>query len=192
MLAASRFVRTYGLYLVAGVFLFVYAMWRWLKTQPGQRAWHSWLARLPVLGRIRHEYNLARFSRTFGTLLNNGVPILTALGIAVETIEDEPLRESVKTATPRVKSGGRLADALVTTGKFEPLAINLVRVGEETGGLDKMVLELASILDRKVEIGIKRGLTLLEPVLILLLGVFVAAMIISLLLGILAMNDLAV
>jgi general secretion pathway protein F len=147
---------------------------------------------LPFVGRIRHEYNLARFSRTFGTLLNNGVPILAALGIAVETVEDEPLRDSISGATTKVKSGGRLAGALQGTGSFEPLAINLIRVGEETGSLDKMMLELAAILDRKVEVGIKRGLTLLEPVLILLLGVFVATVIVSLLMGILTINDLAI
>ena len=191
MLAASRFTIANGLYLLAGLGLVVILVWRWLRTSSGQRSWHGVLARLPILGRIRNEYNLGRFARTFGTLLNNGVPILTALGIAVETVEDDPLREAIKTAAPKVKSGGRLADALNATHRFEPLAINLVKVGEETGSLDKMVLEMAAILDRKVEIGIKRGLTLLEPVLILILGVFVATMIVSLLLGILAMNDLA-
>jgi general secretion pathway protein F len=90
-----------------------------------------------------------------------------------------------------VKSGGRLAEALAATGSFEPLAINLVRVGEETGTLDKMVLELAAVLDRKVETGIKRGLTLLEPLLILGLGLVIAVVIVSILMGILTVNELA-
>jgi general secretion pathway protein F len=191
ILAAGDLIRGYGIYLLAGGALTVYVLSRWLRSAAGQRWWQARLARLPVLGRVRHEYNLARFTRTFGTLLGNGVPILTALGIAGETLEDARLRESIKGVAPKVKSGGRLAEALASTGSFEPLAINLVRVGEETGSLDKMMLELASILDRKVETGIKRGLTLLEPVLILGLGLIIAVVIVSILMGILTVNELA-
>ena len=191
ILAAANLVKGYGVYLLVGIGLAGYAAARWLRAESGQRWWQARLARLPVLGRVRHEYNLARFTRTFGTLLANGVPILTALGIAGETLEDAQLRDSIKGVTPKVKSGGRLAEALQATGSFEPLAINLVRVGEETGSLDKMMLELASIFDRKVETGIKRGLTLLEPVLILGLGLVIAVVIVSILMGILTVNELA-
>jgi general secretion pathway protein F len=192
VLGAGHLVLGYGVYLLAVLVIGGYAFARWLRSASGQRWWQARLARLPVLGRVRHEYNLARFSRTFGTLLANGVPILTALGIAGETLEDVQLRDSIKGVTPKVKSGGRLAEALAATGSFEPLAINLVRVGEETGTLDRMVLELATVLDRKVETGIKRGLTLLEPVLILGLGLVIAVVIVSILMGILTVNELAI
>jgi len=191
VLATGHFVINYGVYLLVALVTAGYVLARWLRSVSGQRWWQARLARMPLLGRIRHEYNLARFARTFGTLLGNGVPILTALGIAGETVEDQHLRDSIKGISPKVKSGGRLAEALQKTGSFEPLAINLVRVGEETGSLDRMVLELATILDRKVETGIKRGLTLLEPALILGLGAVVAVVIVSLLMGILTINELA-
>jgi general secretion pathway protein F len=191
VMGAGHFVLGYGVYLVIGLALGGYGLSRWLRTASGQRWWQARLARLPMLGRVRHEYNLARFTRTFGTLLANGVPILNALGIAGETLEDAQLRDSIKGVAPKMKSGGRLAEALQATGSFEALAINLVRVGEETGSLDKMMLELATILDRKVETGIKRGLTLLEPVLILGLGLIVAVVIVSILMGILTVNELA-
>ncbi len=192
VLAAGHLVVGYGLYLLIGLAVGGYALARWLRSDPGQRWWQARLARLPLLGKVRHEYNLARFTRTFGTLLANGVPILTALGIASETLEDARLRDSIKGVAPKVKSGGRLAEALQSTGSFEALAINLVRVGEETGSLDRMMLELATILDRKVETGIKRGLTLLEPALILGLGLIVAVVIVSILMGILTVNELAI
>ncbi len=192
MLAASRFTIAYGVYLLVAVALLMVVFARWLNSPAGRRWRDERLNRLPVLGRIRREYNQARFAHTFGTLLGNGVPILTALGIAAETIEDHGLREAVTGTMPQVKSGGRLADALQKTGAFEPLAINLIKVGEETGSLDRMMLELATILDRNVEVGIKRGLTLLEPALIIALGLFVAMVIVSLLLGILTINDLAI
>jgi general secretion pathway protein F len=191
VLGAGHLVIDYGVVLLAVLVLGGYALARWLRSASGQRWWQARLAQLPVLGRVRHEYNLARFSRTFGTLLANGVPILTALGIASETLEDVQLRDSIKGVAPKVKSGGRLAEALAATGSFEPLAINLVRVGEETGTLDRMVLELAAVLDRKVETGIKRGLTLLEPILILGLGLVIAVVIVSILMGILTVNELA-
>ena len=92
---------------------------------------------------------------------------------------------------PQVKEGVRITRAMDSTQVFEPLAINLVRVGEETGRIGPMMLELSDVLDREVETGIKRALTLLEPVLILLLGVLIAAIIVSILLGILSINDLA-
>jgi len=91
-----------------------------------------------------------------------------------------------------VKEGGRLVDALAATGIFEPLAVNLARVGEETGRIGPMMLELATILDREVETGIRRALTLIEPLLIIVLGVLIASIIVSILLGILSINDLAV
>jgi len=192
VIGAAHFVLGYGVYLLVGLVAAGILLSRWLRSSAGQRWWHARLARIPILGRIRHEYNLARFSRTFGTLLGNGVPILAALSIAGETVDDEHLRDAIKGVAPKVKSGGRLAEALQKTGSFEPLAINLVRVGEETGSLDRMMLELATILDRKVELGIKRGLTLLEPALILSLGVMVAVVIVSLLMGILTINELAI
>lgn len=192
VLATGHLVLDYGFHLLAAAAIGAYAAARWLRSPAGRRWRDAQLARIPVLGRVRHDYNLARFARTFGTLLANGVPILTALGIAAETVEDDRLRDAIKAVAPRVKSGGRLAEALQKTGSFEPLAINLVRVGEETGGLDRMVIELAGILDRKVETGIKRGLTVLEPLLILALGLVVATVIVSILMGILTINELAI
>ena len=84
-----------------------------------------------------------------------------------------------------------MADALTETGLFTPLALNMVRLGEETGRLDTMLLELARVHDAEVQAGIKRALTLIEPILILTLGVLIAAIIVSILLGILSVNDLA-
>jgi general secretion pathway protein F len=84
-----------------------------------------------------------------------------------------------------------MVQAMNTTTVFEPLAVNLVRVGEETGRLGSMMLELSNILNREVETGIKRALTMIEPVLILVLGIMIASIIVSILMGILSVNDLA-
>jgi general secretion pathway protein F len=138
------------------------------------------------------KYNLTLFSRSLGTLLGNGVPLISALQIATQTVGNDILRAALGGVPAKVKGGGKMVDALSGSGIFEPLAVNLVRVGEETGRLGPMLLELARIFNTDVENGIKRGLTLLEPLLIIVLGLMIASIIVSILLGILSVNDLAV
>ncbi|MDB5947215.1 MAG: type secretion system protein [Ramlibacter sp.] len=188
----GRGFREWGLVIGVVVGLAGWAGSRWLRSPVGTAWWQSRVLRLPLLGRLLLKYQLNLFSRTLGTLLGNGVPMLTALQIATDTMGNELLRGRLASVGPAVKEGGRLVDALSATGIFEPLAVNLVRVGEETGRIGPMMLELANILDREVETGIRRALTLVEPVLIIVLGLLIASIIVSILLGILSINDLAV
>jgi general secretion pathway protein F len=182
----------YGLFILVGAVLLGLLVARWLKTDAGSSWLQSRLLRLPLLGPLMHKYEMTLFSRSLGTLLGNGVPMLSALQISTETVGNASLRGPLQQMAPRVKEGVKLVTAASATELFEPLAINLIRVGEETGRLGPMMLELANILNREVENGIKRALTLLEPLLILVLGVMIAAIIVSILLGILSVNDLAV
>lgn len=183
--------RQYGLFIGVGALLLGAMVSRWLKTGRGRSWLQSHLLRLPVLGALMHKYEMTLFARSLGTLLGNGVPMLTALQISTETVGNAALRMPLSTMAPKVKEGVKLVEAATATELFEPLAINLIRVGEETGRLGPMMLELANILNREVENGIKRALTMLEPLLILVLGVVIAAIIVSILLGILSVNDLA-
>jgi len=189
---AGKAFREWGLAigLVAGLLGWLGA--RWLRSPSGAVWWQVRALRLPVLGKLLLKYQLNLFSRTLGTLLGNGVPMLSALHISSETVSNDILRSALSSIAPKVKEGGRLVDALAATGIFEPLAVNLARVGEETGRIGPMMLELATILDREVETGIRRALTLIEPLLIIVLGVLIASIIVSILLGILSINDLAV
>lgn len=170
------------------------AVWSWRRyvaTRPG-RLWRDRrILALPVLGELVRKYEVTRFSRSMGTLLAGGVSIVQSLRIAAQTVANSPLRSALEGVAPVIKKGGRMADALSQTGLFTPLALNLVRLGEETGRLDTMLLELARVHDAEVQSGIKRALTLIEPVLILTLGVVIAAIIVSILMGILSVNDLA-
>jgi general secretion pathway protein F len=188
----GRAFREWG--LVAAIVVVLAGWWagRWLNSPAGRTWWQARVLRLPLFGGLLHKYQLNLYARTLGTLLGNGVPLLGALHIASSTMGNEVLRSRLGTVAPAVKSGGRLVDALAATGIFEPLAINLVRVGEETGRIGAMMIELANILDREVETGIRRALTLVEPILIIVLGLLIASIIVSILLGILSINDLAV
>lgn len=183
---------SYGLIIGVAVAL-VGALWmKWIQSPAGRSWWQIRLLRLPLMGRLALKYQLTLFSRSLGTLLGNGVPMLTALHIATETVGNAILRQELERVAPVVKDGGKVAQAILATGIFEPIAINLIRVGEETGRIGPMMLELSNILNREVETGIKRALTLVEPVLILVLGVLIASIIVSILLGIMSINDLAV
>lgn len=182
----------YGLFLGLGVALLAWLVSRWVRSPAGRQWWQSRLLRAPLIGRLMLKYELTLFARSLGTLLGNGVPMLTALHIATETVTNGVLRQALSRVGPMVKEGGKMVDAISASGIFEPLAINLIRVGEETGRIGPMMLELANILNREVEVGIKRALTLVEPLLIVVLGLMIASIIVSILLGILSINDLAV
>jgi general secretion pathway protein F len=183
--------KSYGLVLAIGAVLVGWLLWRWLRTPEGKVWWQNRALRLPIIGGLLYKYELTLFARSLGTLLGNGVPLLTGLHIATETVGNMNLRAALAKMAPMVKEGSRMVRAMDATQVFEPLAINLVRVGEETGRIGPMMTELAEVLDRDVETGIKRALTLLEPVMILVLGVLIAGIIVSILLGILSVNDLA-
>lgn len=182
----------YGVVLAALAFVAGYVGLRWLRSSAGRLWWQGRVLRLPMIGSLALKYQLTLYARSLGTLLGNGVPLLTALAIATDTVGNSVLQKSLSCVSPIVKEGGKVVQAVTATGIFEPLAINLIRVGEETGRIGPMMIELANILNREVEIGIKRLLTLLEPLLILVLGFLIAGIIISILLGILSINDLAV
>ncbi len=184
--------RQYGLLIGVAAVGGVMLLMRWLRSPAGRQWWQARLLRLPLVGRLALRYQLTLFSRSLGTLLGNGVPMLTALHIATDTVGNAVLHQALAKVAPIVKEGGKVVQAISLTGIFEPLAINLIRVGEETGRIGPMMLELSNILNREVETGIKRLLTLVEPVLILVLGVLIAGIIVSILLGILSINDLAV
>lgn len=192
VMALGNAFRDYGVVILIACLCVGWLVKRWLRTPSGRSTLQSWLLGLPVVGGVLHKYEVTLFSRSLGTLLGNGVSLLTALKIATETVNNVVIRHQLEQMVPLVKEGQRLVVAAKKAAVFEPLALNLIRVGEETGRLGEMMMELSDILNRDVENGMKRLLTMLEPALILVLGLLIAAIIVSILLGILSVNDLAV
>lgn len=178
-----------GALLLAAALAGLRAWWR----TPAGRGWRDrQLLALPLVGELLRKLDITRFARSMGTLLGNGVAIVAALRIATDTLANTVLRQAVAGVETSIRQGGRMARALEETGLFSALAVNLVRLGEETGRLDEALLELARIHDDEVQSGIRRLLALLEPTLILGLGGVIAAIIVSILMGILSINELAV
>ncbi len=182
----------YGWLLLLLLGITVYVVRSWLQSEEGRAKFDESMVRLPFFGAIIFKYEVSRFSRTVGTLLGNGVSLLRALSIAVETVDNTHIRHSLSVLEPAVKRGQRMSAALEETRTFSPLVIQMVRVGEESGSLDQMMTELADVYDDEVQTGVKRSLTLLEPALILVMGGAIAIVIIAILMGIMSVNDLAV
>lgn len=192
VISAADFVKAWFWLLVILITGGVLALRSWLASEQGQQRWHGRLLKLPIAGGIVFEFEMARFARTLGTLLGNGVPLLKAIDIAIETVANVVLRDALGALPPAVKQGQRMSVALADTKMFTPMVIQMTRVGEESGALDQMMLELAKVFDNHVNAGVKRSLALLEPLLILLMGAVIAFIIIAILMGILSVNDLAI
>lgn len=192
VIAAAEFIKAWGLLLAILVAVLGLLLQRWAASEQGKTVLDTRLLALPIAGSIAFEYEMAKFARTVGTLLANGVSLLKAIQIANETVGNIPLREGLEVLPPAVKAGKRMSVALDETEMFTPMVIQMTRVGEESGRLDDMMLELAAVFEDHVASGVKRLLTLLEPVLILTMGFIIALIIISILMGILSVNDLAI
>lgn len=191
VVAGADFITSWGWLLFLVVVGLAMYLRRWAATEQGRIALDARMLKLPLAGGIVFEFEVSKFARTVGTLLGNGVSLLKAISIAIDTVENRVLRDALTVLPPAVKAGKRMSVALEETGMFTPMVIQMTRVGEESGSLDKMMLELAKVFDDHVQSGIKRGLALLEPVLILTMGAIIAVIIIAILMGILSVNDLA-
>jgi general secretion pathway protein F len=169
----------------------IWLIQRQLENPNTRYRWDKRLLRLPLFGDLIARLEVARFSRTLGTLLGNGVPLLTALSIVKETLSNRVLATGIEPVADQLKEGQGLAGPLMEAQLFPPLAVHMIKVGEETGHLEEMLLQVADIYDREVQTAVKRLLALLEPILILGLAVIIAAIIISILMAILSVNELA-
>ena len=191
VIALGDGLRHYGWVGAIGVVLLV-ALLRQQMSRPASRArWDRWFLRLPLFGDLIAKVETARLSRTLGTLLGNGVSLLNALTIVRETLSNQVLAAALGEVAEHVKTGRGLADPLLEAGDFPKLAVQMIRVGEETGQLQEMLLQVADTYDAEVQTAVKRLLTLLEPALILGLGVVIAGIIMSILVAILSLNELA-
>lgn len=163
---------------------------KYLNSQEGRRTWDSMKFRLPLFGKLFKETAVSRFARTFGTLLGSGVPILNALQIVKGTLGSDKIAEIISSVRESVRKGKGLSEPLKNSDIFPPLALHMVTVGEETGRLDEMLIKIADRFDLEVRITVKRMLSLLEPALILTMGIIVGFIVIAMLTAIFSINEL--
>lgn len=191
VVAAGDFLRNYWWALALGAACF-YILVRQQMRKPAVRyRWDGFLLRLPLVGDLVAKVEVARFSRSLGTLLGNGVTLLNALFIIKETLGNSVMAEGLNGVATQLKEGLGLGKPMMETRLFPKLAVHMVMVGEETGQLEEMLLRVADVYDSEVQTSVKRMLGLMEPVLILGLGLVIGGIIMSILLAILSVNDLA-
>lgn len=191
VIAAGDFFRNYWWAMAAAIFVAYSWFTRQMQAPASRYRWDKRLLGLPLVGDLVGKLEVARFSRTLGTLLGNGVTLLTALSIVKETLNNTVMSEGLSAVATQLKEGKGLGKPLMETGLFPKLAVHLVQVGEETGKLQEMLIRVADIYDREVHTTVKRMLSLMEPILILGLGLVIGGIIMSILVAILSVNDLA-
>jgi general secretion pathway protein F len=176
---------------VGSVTVFVVVRFRRLLADEEKRfGWDERVLGMRWVGDLVAKLETARLSRTLGTLLTNGVPLLSALSIARNVISNTVLRKDVTDATREVKTGGGLARNLAKGGRYPRLALQMISVGEETGQLDGMLMKVADTYDKEVRNTIDRLLAIFTPVVTMLLAAMIGTIVLSVLVAILSINDL--
>ena len=153
-------------------------------------AWDGRILQLPLLGDLVAKVEMTRLCRSLGTLLQGGVPLLDALGIASRSVQNRVLCSRLDEASISLKEGNGLAAPLIEAGAFPDFAMQMIQVGEESGKLDQMLLKVADIYDNEVATATQRVLSVIEPVLIIGLGVVIGGIIMSIMVAILGINEI--
>ena len=187
----ANWLQSYWWALLAGIISISSYMKFQLANPIRKKVWDGRFLKLPLAGTIITNKETANISRTLGTLLGNGVSILSALVIVRETVDNLVLASAIADAEEQLKQGKHLSDALLEKRLFPKMAMQMIKMGEETGRLEEMLLRVATIYDKQLRVAIQRLLAFLEPALIITLGLMIAGIIVSILLAILSVNDLA-
>jgi general secretion pathway protein F len=189
LLTVSEFSKSYWWVLLAAAVLAVLAFSRYVSTEQGRWVWDRFRLKVLLLGEVLRKIEIARISKTLGTLVHNSVPLVQSLNIVREISGNAVIAKSISDIAEGVKKGEGVAKPMERTGVFPPLAIHLIQVGEETGRLDQMLLELSRVYDKEVRSALKNLIALFEPIMILGMGLVVGVIVISMLLAIVSIND---
>ena len=190
LLGFSEVLRSYWWAILGGIGIIFFFVRRYVNTPAGRLKLDRNKMNLPVVGELVKKTEVARFARTLGTLTKSGVPILQALLLVKDIMGNQVVARSMEKVYERVKEGDRLSKPLSDSGVFPSLAIQMITVGEETGKLDSMLLKVAENYEKMVKDMVKRFISLLEPAMILAMGLVVGFVVISMLMAIFSMNEM--
>jgi type IV pilus assembly protein PilC len=158
-----------------------------LRTDKGRELWDRFILRVPVIGNVLRKVVVARFTRTLGTLLSSGVPILDALDIVARTAGNVIVKRAILYARERISEGKDLASPLAETRVFPPMVVQMIGVGEQTGAMDTMLSKIADFYEDEVDVAVAALTALLEPIMMVFLGVIVGGLVIAMYLPIFEM-----
>ena len=190
LISISDFFRAYGLYISIALVLAFIVFKRMMKIPVWRFKYHRLLLRLPLIGRMVRGLNTARFARTLSILASSGVPILDAMSISAQVVQNLPMRKAVEDAAVKVREGMAINRALEQSSYFPPMTVHLIASGESSGRLDEMLERAAIQQERETDGMMTKMLGLFEPILILVMGGVVLLIVLSILLPILNLNQL--
>lgn len=191
MIDLSDFLRNYFYVVIAIPFVLFFSIKQYGKTEGGQRNIDAFLLKLPVFGMLLRKVAVAKFTRTLSTLIKSGVPILQALETVAKTAGNKVIEIAVMTARESVKEGERIATPLRKSGVFPPMVIQMIAIGEETGNLDAMLAKIADFYDQEVDTAVKGLTSMIEPIIIVLMGLVIGFIVIAMFLPMFELGNLA-
>lgn len=183
----SEFVKSKVLYLIGGIILFVIAYKKFSKTEKGRIILDDLFLRLPVFGTLLRKVAVAKFTRTMGTMLSSGVAILEALDIVAKTAGNKTIEKAVYDVRSGISEGRTMADPLLESGVFPSMVCQMISVGESTGALDAMLGKIADFYDEEVDQAVENLTALIEPFMLVFLGVTIGGLVIAMYLPIFKM-----
>lgn len=190
LIAVSHFLHAYGIWVIVALVIAFFAWRRMLRKPDVRRRWDAYKLRLPLIGRLVRGINTAQFTRTLSILAGSGVPVLEALRIAGEVVVNLPMREAVEEAAARVREGASINQSLAKSGLFPPMAVHLIASGEASGKLDSMLERAAISQERELETLTGTLLGIMEPGLILVMGLIVLLIVLGILLPIFDLDQM--
>jgi len=192
VMAIADFVQNYWWLMILIVVVFIVLIKQKLKESDFRLSWDTKILKLPLVGALITRIDIARFTRTLGTLVDSGVPLLTGLNIAKKVVNNTLLHQVISDASEKVKHGEPLAHGLEDSEEFPRLAQQLISVGEETGKLNEMLLKTANTYDVEVKTAIDRMISMMVPVVVLVLAALIFFIIFAIMMAMLEMNDLVI
>jgi type IV pilus assembly protein PilC len=190
LMTISDLIRHNLLYIAPALGLVVYGWFAYIKTKPGREFWDRTRLRLPIFGSIAHKICLARFARTLASLVRSGVPILEVLNIVANTAGNVVMEKAVRTASTDIERGDGISAALGKHPIFPSMIIRMMTAGEQTGKIDAMLERVADFLDEEIETTLSGLTSLIEPILIVFLGVVVGGIVVCMFLPIFKMSEI--
>jgi type IV pilus assembly protein PilC len=190
LITLSNFVKSWLILILIAMGGAVYGWLYFIKTKTGREFWDSRRIKLPIFGHIAHKICLARFTRTFASLIRSGVPILDVMGIVCNTCGNVVMEKAIKTASADIERGEGISSALAKHPVFPNMIIRMMSAGEQTGKIDSMMERISDFLDEEVETVLSGLTALIEPLLIVFLGVVVGGIVICMFLPIFKMSEI--
>lgn len=181
MLAISKALTQYGLFIGIGMVAIVVALVRYHKTKAGKKVFDTIALKTPILGPIVRKVNIARFARTFGSLMSSGIAVLDALNTTSLALGNSIYRDELADIAQQVKNGKTISGPLKASKNFPPIVSQMVLVGEETGQLDEILVKLAEFYEKEIDAVVSNLTSIIEPVLIIIIGGMVGAIVIGIL-----------